>query len=119
MSEPCVPFVADCHVRLATDLIAHSWDPVVLSALRGGPRRRRELLAGIGGISDKVLHQAMSRLAANGLLERTVETAPRAVTYRLTPLGASLADGPLAALARWAADNGDAIQTARERAVPA
>ncbi|MEA2280186.1 MAG: hypothetical protein QOK21_793, partial [Solirubrobacteraceae bacterium] len=42
MNDDCQPFVADCSVRLATDLLAHTWDPVLLMALRGGRRRRIE-----------------------------------------------------------------------------
>jgi DNA-binding HxlR family transcriptional regulator len=114
-TDHCEPFVADCQLRLATDLVAHTWDPVVLSALRAGPRRRRDLLTGIGGISDKALTQAITRLSASGLIERTVDTT-RAATYQLSELGASLAHGPLAALARWAAEHGSTVQAARERA---
>src|SRR5690606_20683154 len=66
----CYELVADCRLRAATDLFAHMWDPVVLAALRTGPRRRRELRAAIGGISDKVLTDALRRLLANGLIER-------------------------------------------------
>ncbi|MCA2189577.1 hypothetical protein [Nonomuraea cavernae] len=46
-------FVADCRVRSATDLFAHTWDPVVLLALAPGPRRRRELRAAIGGVRTR------------------------------------------------------------------
>ncbi len=49
----CEELIADCRLRAATDLFAHTWDPVVLAALRPGPRRRRELRAAIGGMSDK------------------------------------------------------------------
>jgi DNA-binding HxlR family transcriptional regulator len=42
--------VADRRLRAAMDLFAHTWDPVVIAALRPGPRRRRELRAAIGGI---------------------------------------------------------------------
>lgn len=99
----CPPFVSDCHVRLATDLIAHTWDPVVLMALRRGPRRRSELLAEIGGVSDKVLADALRRVLASGLVARGDR-------YALTPLGESFVEGPLAALAQWAVDRGDEVR---------
>ncbi|RKN49884.1 transcriptional regulator, partial [Streptomyces klenkii] len=57
--EPCHTFVSDCHVRAAAELIRHTWDPVVLSALRAGATRRQELLVRIAGVSDKVLTQAL------------------------------------------------------------
>jgi len=98
----CPPFVADCRVRAATDLLAHTWDPVVLMAMRYGGRRRRELLADIGGISDKALTESLRRLLANGLLDREGE---RAVTYSLSARGQSLVDGPMTALAEWAVAN--------------
>jgi DNA-binding HxlR family transcriptional regulator len=100
----CPPFVSDCHVRIATELIGHTWDPVVLMALRYQPRRRGELLAAIGGISDKVLADALRRLLANGLVEHG---------YALTPLGRSLVDGPLTALAEWGVAHGDAVLAAQ------
>lgn len=114
VNTDCEPFVADCRVRLATDLIAHTWDPVVLMALRAGPRRRMELLSDIGGISDKVLAEALRRLTANGLITRRA-TRNRGTSYELSDLGASLADGPMATLARWAMEHGEHVAAARQR----
>jgi DNA-binding HxlR family transcriptional regulator len=121
MDDRCEPFIADCAVRLATDLMAHRWDPVVLLALRSGRRRRVELVTVIGEISDKVLTEALRRLTANGLVTR--DTADdRAITYGLSELGASLANGPMAALGQWAVEHGEQVLAAQERnrgAVPA
>lgn len=106
---PCQTFASDCHVRAATELISHTWDPIVLSALRLGPTRRSELLVRIAGISDKVMTESLRRLQARGLVTRardTDEHSPRnGATYRLSPLGESFTNGPLAHLAQWAADN--------------
>jgi DNA-binding HxlR family transcriptional regulator len=114
----CETFVADCRLRQATELIAHTWDPLVLMALRRGATRRRDLLGEIGGISDKVLSQALTRLTSHGLIARTsVPADHRGVSYELTAVGASLAAGPLAALAQWAADNGEVLEPA-ERTGP-
>ena len=114
MSETgCQTFVSDCHVRAAVELVAHEWDPVVLSALRRGPTRRSELLAGIHGVTDKVLTQALRRLQARALVLRTPGTDPvsgrLAAVYRLSALGESFANGPLAHLAHWAADHHEAL----------
>ncbi|WP_283136501.1 winged helix-turn-helix transcriptional regulator [Rhizohabitans arisaemae] len=109
--------VADCRLRAATDLFAHTWDPVVLAALRPGPRRRRELRDAIGGLSDKVLTDTLHRLLANGLIDRhTYAEAPPRVDYSLTGLGQSLVDGPMAALGRWILDHGDDLLDAQDRA---
>jgi DNA-binding HxlR family transcriptional regulator len=113
----CEELVADCRLRAATDLLAHTWDPVVLAALRPGPRRRRELRAAIGGMSDKVLTDALRRLCAHGLVaRRAFAQAPPRVDYALTPLGQSLVDGPMRALGSWALEHGDELLDALERA---
>ncbi|MFJ1969332.1 winged helix-turn-helix transcriptional regulator [Streptomyces sp. NPDC087903] len=109
IEESCQTFVSDCHVRAATELVRHTWDPVVLSALRLGPTRRSELLARIAGVSDKVLTQALQRLLARGLVSKASGTGQSSeqpgVVYQLSPLGESFTNGPLAQLALWAADN--------------
>lgn len=115
MNDDCQPFVADCSVRLATDLLHHTWDPVVLMALRAGRRRRIELREGIGGISDKVLSQTLRRLLSNGLITRISAPSDHAVACALSDLGASLANGPMAALARWATDHGVQVLAAQQR----
>lgn len=97
--DSCVRFGADCHVRLGADLLRHTWDPVVVAVLRGGPHRRGELLSAIGGISDKVLHESLARLIDRSLIQRTNTDGAR---YRLTELGQSFADGPVRTLAYWA-----------------
>ncbi|GGV02191.1 HxlR family transcriptional regulator [Actinomadura cremea] len=106
---PCQTFVSDCHVRAATELISHTWDPIVLSALRLGPTRRKELLVRIAGISDKVMTQSLRRLQARGLVARVRgidgHSARNGAIYQLSPLGESFTNGPLAQLAQWAADN--------------
>ncbi|OIJ68139.1 winged helix-turn-helix transcriptional regulator [Streptomyces mangrovisoli] len=112
----CYELVADCRLRAATDLFAHTWDPVVLAALSPGPRRRRELRATIGGVSDKVLTDALRRLLGDGLVERRAHAeAPPRVDYALTALGRSLVEGPLTALGRWVLEHGDELLEAQER----
>lgn len=114
--DHCEELVADCRLRAATDLFAHTWDPVVIAALGPGPRRRHELRAAIGGISDKVLTETLRRLASHGLIVRhTYAEAPPRVEYALTRLGQSLADGPMRALGRWITDHGDELLDAQER----
>jgi DNA-binding HxlR family transcriptional regulator len=111
----CYELAADCQLRAATDLFAHTWDPVVLAALGEGTYRRRELRAAIGGVSDKALTDALHRLLANGLIaRRAYAEAPPRVEYALTPLGTSLVDGPMRALGRWAQEHGDELLAAQE-----
>ncbi|NBH10130.1 helix-turn-helix domain-containing protein [Amycolatopsis sp. SID8362] len=105
-------FLADCRTRLAFDLVANTWNPVVLWALRDGPRRHVDLRREIGGISAKVLTETVRRLESDGLLER------RDGAYALTPLGSSFLE-PIEGFGRWAAEHGDAVVAAQNRARPA
>lgn len=111
--DGCQEFAVDCQVRLATDLISHAWDPVVLSALRSGGRRRADLLRVVGGMSDKALTESLRRLVAGGLVLRDKEENARPVNYRLSDLGESLVDGPLSALRNWALDHGEEVLAAQ------
>lgn len=65
----------------------------------------------IGGVSDKVLTESLRRLSTRGLVTKATGEHPDArrdrAGYRLTALGESFATGPLARLARWAAENQD------------
>jgi DNA-binding HxlR family transcriptional regulator len=111
--QGCETFVSDCHVRAAVELISHTWDSLVLSALRMGPTRRSVLLDRLAGASDKVLTESLRRLASRGLVTKSLRDSGRdAAVYGLTALGASFADGPLAHLAEWAAENQDALSAA-------
>ncbi|HEX3732983.1 MAG TPA: helix-turn-helix domain-containing protein [Mycobacteriales bacterium] len=120
MSSHEIPYdelLADCRLRAVTDLFIHRWDPVILAALRLGPRRRRELHLAIRVISDKGLTETLRRLLNNGLIDRHVfAQAPPRVEYGLTPLGQSLVVGPMQALGNWALEHGDELLDAQERA---
>jgi DNA-binding HxlR family transcriptional regulator len=116
VDHDCATAVADCQVRAATDLFLHTWNPVVLAALAQRPLRRGALRSSIGGISDKVLTETLHRLGGSGLIERRAAPVGRAVEYALTPLGRSLFDGPLQALGAWAAEHGEELLDAQDRA---
>ncbi|MGW6915314.1 winged helix-turn-helix transcriptional regulator [Kitasatospora sp. NPDC054939] len=109
-------FIADCRARLAFDLLANTWNAVVLWALRQGPVRPGELRERIGGISPKVLTETLRRLQFNGLVERRAYAgSPPHVEYSLTGLGRTLLE-PLEAFGTWAAEHGDDVMAARDRA---
>ncbi|GGP65059.1 winged helix-turn-helix transcriptional regulator [Saccharothrix coeruleofusca] len=105
-------YLADCRARLAFDLLANTWNPVVLWALRDGPRRHADLRRHIGGIRQKVLTETLRRLEEHGLVAR--RSRPGRVDYALTGLGASLL-GPIGALGEWGHDHGDAVMAALDR----
>jgi DNA-binding HxlR family transcriptional regulator len=107
--------LADCRARLAFDLLANTWNPVVLRALRDGPRRPSGLREQIGSISPKVLTETLRRLEFNGLVERrALPGPPPQVRYGLTRLGRSLL-APVEALGAWAFAYGDEVMAAQER----
>ncbi|GHJ99087.1 hypothetical protein SY2F82_08850 [Streptomyces sp. Y2F8-2] len=111
-------FIADCRARLAFDLLANTWNPVVIWALREGPERPGRLRERIGGISPKVLTETLRRLEFNGLVERRARPgAPPRVDYGLTELGRSLLP-PIEAFGAWAFEHGDEVMAAQERGEP-
>lgn len=112
------PFLADCRARLAFDLLSHTWNAVVLWALRDGPRRPVELRERIGGISSKVLTETLRRLEFNGLVDRHARPgSPPRVDYGLTPLGRTLL-APIDAFGAWAFEHGDEVLAAQDATRP-
>jgi len=108
-------YLADCRARLAFDLLANTWNAVVVWALRHGPARPGELRDRIGGISAKVLTETLRRLEHNGLVtRRSYREAPPRVEYALTELGVSLLR-PLGTFGEWADEHGDQVLAAQER----
>lgn len=108
-------FLADCRARLAFDLLANTWNSVVLWALKDGPCRPGALRGRIGGISPKVLTETLRRLECNGLVDRRAYGgSPPRVEYGLTALGRTLL-APIDAFGAWAFEHGDEVMAARER----
>ena len=74
----------------------------MVKALIPGPARFNQLLAGIPGISDRVLTERLRELESEGVVERLVDPGPPVrVSYRLTARGHAL-EPVLAAVAQWA-----------------
>lgn len=102
-----------CPTRLLLDHIADKWAALILWKLSGGTVRFNELRRAIGGISQKVLSQALKRLERDGLVNRRAfATVPVTVEYSLTPLGRDLGRN-IALIANWAQDNVEAVLTAQ------
>ncbi len=106
---PYGDFAADCPARLAVDLFASGWLPVVVFSLRDGPMRPGHLRERIGGISQKVLTQTLRRMERLGLVtRRRYAEAPPRVEYELTEPGRELLT-PIYALGRWAYRHADTV----------
>jgi DNA-binding HxlR family transcriptional regulator len=81
----------ECPLSECMAFLGGTWTPNVVWYLREGPRRFNELRGDIQGISAKVLSARLQRLAADGVVTRTVmPTSPPTVEYELTELGREL-----------------------------
>ena len=86
----------------AIELIGKRWTGAVVKALLPAPARFNQLLAGIPGISDRVLTERLRELETEGIVERLVDPGPPVrVSYRLTSRGRAL-EPVLASVAEWA-----------------
>jgi DNA-binding HxlR family transcriptional regulator len=104
--------LADCPVRLTTEILSDKWAALAIFALSRQPRRHGELVVLIGGVSRKVLTQTLRRLQEYGLVERHAEST-RHVDYRLTDLGQTLVEH-IEALNIWASEHGMAVGSFQE-----
>ena len=94
----------DAGLVRAFEFLGKRWSGVILASLSTGPVGYAELRRGVGTITDSVLSDRLTELAAGGLIERTVTDArPPGVTYALTAAGAALFP-ILQQLAGWADD---------------
>jgi DNA-binding HxlR family transcriptional regulator len=98
--EQCVPAAES--LGRAFQFLGKRWTAVVLGHLSAGPAGFRDLSRAVGGVSDSVLSDRLSDLAAGGLVTRTVdEGPPLSVTYALTDSGRALMPA-LEQIAIWA-----------------
>ena len=82
----------DARFQRAIELIGKRWTGAVVKALMAKPARFNQLLAGIPGISDRVLTERLRELETEGIVERLVDPGPPVrVSYRLTARGRALA----------------------------
>jgi len=72
-------------VKDALDALNGSWKLQILIVLFNGPKRFKEIVKEIDGISDKMLSKELKNLEENLLVKRTVhETFPPKVEYNIT-----------------------------------
>ncbi|GHG07719.1 winged helix-turn-helix transcriptional regulator [Streptomyces filamentosus] len=110
------PYAADCQARVAFEVLSNRWDSVVVYVLgESGPLRPHALRTRIGGISAKVLNDALRRLEYNGLVvRRAYAEAPPRVDYSLTEAGAALLE-PIRMMGAWAGRHAGAVLEAQTR----
>ena len=86
------------------DVVGGKWKLVLISILRDGKRRFREL-SREAGISPRILSKELQELEINGLVTRTVcNTKPVTVEYALTPYSNTLSD-VIIAMHNWGQDH--------------
>src|ERR1700682_1452079 len=86
----------------AIELIGKRWTGAVVKALLPGPARFNQLLAGIPGISDRVLTERLRERERETSVEGFAAPAPPVrVSYRLTSRGRAL-EPVLDAVSDWA-----------------
>ncbi|SNS67522.1 DNA-binding transcriptional regulator, HxlR family [Asanoa hainanensis] len=94
----------DCGTALALDAVGERWALLVVRELVFGPKRFRDLRAGLPKASQNVLSQRLRELEDSGVV-RKVELGPpvSASAYELTDRGHAL-EPVLVELSRWGAN---------------
>jgi DNA-binding HxlR family transcriptional regulator len=83
------------------DLVGERWTLLIIRELLTGPRRFKDLMDGLPGISTNLLSERLKSLEQQGILRRRVLPPPAGSTvYELTPLGQALENAVLE-LGRW------------------
>jgi DNA-binding HxlR family transcriptional regulator len=95
----------DSGLARAFDFLGKRWNGVILGTLSLGTAGFADIRRGVGGITDSVLSDRLTELAAAGLVVRSVsDSRPPSVSYELTPAGQALLP-VLEQLASWANTN--------------
>jgi DNA-binding HxlR family transcriptional regulator len=90
-----------CGVARALDVVGQRWALLIVRELLLGPKRFRDLVHGLAGMSQNVLSQRLKELEASGIVRRVVAGPPvSGPVYELTETGAAL-EPVLIALGRW------------------
>ncbi|MFJ2609523.1 winged helix-turn-helix transcriptional regulator [Streptomyces sp. NPDC091279] len=93
----------DAGISRVFQLLGKRWTGPIVAVLTGGPAYFVDLRRAVPGISERMLSDRLTELAAAGLLVREVdEGPPLRVSYRLTEAGAAL-EPALGKLKEWAA----------------
>jgi len=80
-----------CAIARALDVVGERWSLLVVRELTFGPRRHRDLAAGLPGVPSNVLAGRLKELQAAGIVTRRTLPAPTDVTvYELTDAGRAL-----------------------------
>jgi DNA-binding HxlR family transcriptional regulator/putative sterol carrier protein len=107
MAQPTTPgtpartYHQYCAVAAGLDLVGERWTLLVVRDLLTGPKRYKDLLAGLPGIGTNLLAARLRELEAHGIVTRRTLPPPAGSTvYELTEVGQGL-ESVVMALGRW------------------
>ena len=90
-----------CAVARALDIVGERWTLLIVRELLSGPKRFKDLLAGLPGIGTNLLTARLKDLEGYRVVRRTILPPPAgSKVYELTELGRSL-EPVIAALGQW------------------
>ena len=90
-----------CGLAYALDKVGERWTILIIRELITGPRRYKDLIEGLPGISTNLLATRLKSLEEDGLLQRRVLPPPAGSTvYELTPRGLGLEEAFIE-LGKW------------------
>lgn len=90
-----------CGLAYALDVVGERWTLLIVRELIAGPRRFKDLMDGLPGISTNLLAERLKSLEQQGILSRRVLPPPAGSTvYELTALGRGL-ERTLLELGKW------------------
>lgn len=90
-----------CGLAYALDVVGERWTLLIIRELMAGPRRFKDLMDGLPGISTNLLTERLKELEENRLLHRRVLPPPAGSTvYALTAIGQAL-EKTLLELGKW------------------
>jgi DNA-binding HxlR family transcriptional regulator len=111
-----VPEACDAALQRAFGFLGKRWSGLIIGVLAQGPGTFSGLRRAVGGISDSVLSDRLTELAAAGLVQRIVDPGPPVtVGYQLTEAGSALTP-VLRQLTAWAQTSLPAEDCARAAA---
>jgi DNA-binding HxlR family transcriptional regulator len=90
-----------CSLAYALDRIGERWTLLLIRQLMSGPKRFKDLLAGLPGMGTNLLAARLKQLESDGLIAKLTLPPPAGSSvYELTAAGRGLSPA-LVALARW------------------
>jgi DNA-binding HxlR family transcriptional regulator len=90
-----------CGLAYALDVVGERWTLLIVRELVAGPRRFKDLMDGLPGISTNLLAERLKRLEQQGVIRhRTLPPPAGSSVYELTDIGQAL-EKTLLELGKW------------------